>query len=95
MGPKSANYMGVIPDHHTSQIDTFSENCIVYSSFRNILFFSVRLFSRQGLNLWTQLRAGFLLVLIMMMSCKLDEEEWSQSRKVETMAGIAGSYNEI
>ena len=87
--------MGVLQAHHTSQIDTFSENCIVYSSFRNILLFSVTLFSRQDLNLWTQLRAGFLLVLIMMMSCKLDEEEWNRSGKVQTMAEIAKSYNEI
>ena len=66
--------MRVLRAHHTIIIEMFSKNAIVAKSFRDIPFCKCKNFFRHGLNSWTLLRAEFLLVLIMMMTCRLDDE---------------------
>ena len=61
----------------------------------NLFHLTVRISSRQVLNFGMHLKACIPLAVSLMMSCKLVEEEGSQSWKVQTMEGTTDYRTEI
>ena len=64
---------------------------MIHHTFSNVFYLTVRLSSRQCLNLGMHLKAGIQLAQNLMVSCKLAEEEGNQSGNVQTMAATADS----
>ena len=95
MGPWNATWMRVILIPHTLINCIFQENLMINYHLSNLFHLTVRISSRQGLNFGMHLKACIPLAEGLMMSCKLVEEEESQSWTVQTMEGTTDSRTEI